>query len=65
MTEHMKEYRYYGYEELVYKMYARKQSTYFVNKVYPKLGLKFWILMLFARPKEWLYQEQKIIRGRI
>ena len=22
-------------------MYARKQSTYFVNKVYPKLGLKF------------------------
>lgn len=28
-------------EELVYKMYARKQSTYFVNKVYPKLGLKF------------------------
>lgn len=28
-------------EELVYKMYARKQSTYFVNKVYPKLELKF------------------------
>lgn len=27
--------------ELVYKMYARKQSTYFVNKVYPNLGLEF------------------------
>ena len=26
--------------ELVYKMYARKQGTYFVNKVYPKLGLE-------------------------
>lgn len=25
--------------ELVYKMYARKQGTYFVNKVYPKLTL--------------------------
>lgn len=25
--------------ELVYKMYARKQSTYFVNKVYPNLKL--------------------------
>ena len=28
--------------ELVYKMYARKQSTYFVNKVYTKLGLEFF-----------------------
>lgn len=27
--------------ELVYKMYARKQNTYFVNKVYPNLGLDF------------------------
>ncbi len=25
--------------ELVYKLYARKQNTYFVNKVYPNLGL--------------------------
>lgn len=25
--------------ELVYKLYARKQSTYFVNKVYPKLNI--------------------------
>ena len=30
--------------ELVYKMYARKQSTYFVNKVYPNLGLDFRII---------------------
>ncbi|WP_024467621.1 helix-turn-helix domain-containing protein [Treponema pedis] len=27
--------------ELVYKMYARKQSSYFVNKVYPNLGIDF------------------------
>ena len=27
--------------ELVYKMYARKQGTYFVNKVYPNLGIDF------------------------
>lgn len=25
--------------ELVYKLYSRKQSTYFVNKVYPNLGI--------------------------
>lgn len=27
--------------ELVYKMYARKQSTFFVNKVYPNFGMDF------------------------
>ena len=27
--------------ELVYKMYAGKQSTFFVNKVYPNLGMDF------------------------
>ena len=27
--------------ELVYKMYARKQSSYFVNKVYPNLKMDF------------------------
>nr|WP_225969595.1 RNA-binding domain-containing protein [Treponema pedis] len=27
--------------ELVYKMYARKQSSYFVNTVYPNLGIDF------------------------
>ena len=27
--------------ELVYKMYARKQSSYFVNKVYPNLKIDF------------------------
>ena len=26
--------------ELVYKMYARKQSTFFINKIYPNLGLE-------------------------
>lgn len=26
--------------ELVYKMYARKQSTFFINKVYPNFGLE-------------------------
>ena len=31
--------------ELVYKMYARKQSTYFVNKVRTKFNLRgIWIL---------------------
>ena len=27
--------------ELVYKMYARKKGTYYVNKVYPNLGIDF------------------------
>ena len=26
-------------EELVYKLYARKQGTYFVNKVFPEWGM--------------------------
>ena len=26
-------------EELVYKLYARKQGTYFVNKVLPEWGM--------------------------
>lgn len=28
------------HSDLVYKIYARKQGSYFVNKVYPKLGLE-------------------------
>lgn len=28
-------------EELVYKLYARKQNSYFVNKIYPGLGMEF------------------------
>lgn len=38
--------------ELVFKMYARKQSAYFVNKVYPKLGLKFLDSDVIRRAKK-------------
>jgi len=38
--------------ELVYKLYARKQSTYFVNKVYPKLGLEFLDFDVIRRAKK-------------
>ena len=38
--------------ELVYKMYARKQSTYFVNKVYPNLGLNVLDYGLIKRAKK-------------
>ena len=38
--------------ELVYKMYARKQSTFFVNKVYPNLGLEFLDSGLIQKAKK-------------
>lgn len=38
--------------ELVYKMYARKQSTYFVNRVYPRLGLDFLDFEVIGRVKK-------------
>ena len=38
--------------ELVYKMYARKQSTYFVNKVYPNLGLEFLDFEVIKKAKK-------------
>lgn len=38
--------------ELVYKMYGRKQSTYFVNKVYPNLGLEFLDFDVIKRAKK-------------
>lgn len=38
--------------ELVYKMYARKQSTFFVNKVYPNLGLEFLDFGLIRKAKK-------------
>lgn len=38
--------------ELVYKMYARKQSTYFVNRVYPKLGMEFLDFDVIRRAKK-------------
>lgn len=42
--------------ELVYKMYARKQSTYFVNKVYPNFGLDYLDFDVIRRAKKWLFQ---------
>ena len=38
--------------ELVYKMYARKQNTYFVNKVYPNINLDFLDTNIIQRAKE-------------
>lgn len=38
--------------ELVYKMYGRKQNTYFVNKVYPNLGLEFLDSDVIKRAKK-------------
>ncbi|MHB9341814.1 AlbA family DNA-binding domain-containing protein, partial [Fusobacterium polymorphum] len=38
--------------ELVYKMYARKQNTYFVNKVYPNIDLDFLDTNIIQRAKE-------------
>ena len=38
--------------ELVYKMYARMQSTYFVNKVYPNLGLEFLDFEVIKKAKK-------------
>lgn len=51
--------------ELVYKMYARKQSTYFVNKVYPKLGLDFLDFDVIQRAKRWRFQGWIITHGQI
>lgn len=44
--------------ELVYKMYGRKQNTYFVNKVYPNLGLEFLNFDVIKRAK-------KLAMGRV
>ena len=38
--------------ELVYKMYARKLSTFFVNKVYPNLGMGFLNLEIIRKAKK-------------
>lgn len=38
--------------ELVYKMYARKQSTYFVNKVYTNFGLDYLDFDVIRRAKK-------------
>ena len=44
--------------ELVYKMYARKQNTYFVNKVYPNLGMEFL-------DSEVIKKAKKLAMGRV
>lgn len=38
--------------ELVYKAYARKQSTYFVNRVYPNFSLEFLDFDVIRRAKK-------------
>ncbi|MDP8034423.1 helix-turn-helix domain-containing protein [Pasteurella atlantica] len=38
--------------ELVYKMYARKQNTYFVNKVYPNLKIDFLDTKLISKARK-------------
>lgn len=39
-------------EELVYKLYARKQGSYYVNKVYPGLGMEFFNIDLIKRARK-------------
>ncbi|WP_313583008.1 RNA-binding domain-containing protein [Lacrimispora sp.] len=39
-------------EELVYKMYARKQGSYYVNKVFPGLGMEFLNSDLIKRARK-------------
>lgn len=39
-------------EELIYKMYSRKQNNYYVNKVYPGLGLEFLDINLIKKAKK-------------
>lgn len=50
---------------LVYKLYARKQSSYFVNKVYPNLEIDFLDASIIEKGKKWLLQEIKIMFGEI
>ena len=39
------------HSELVYKLYARKQGSYFVNKVYPNLDIDFLDASVIAKAK--------------
>ena len=39
-------------EELVYKMYARKQGSYYVNKVFLGLGIEFLNIELIKRARK-------------
>ena len=38
--------------ELVYKMYARKQNSYFVNRVYPNLGIDFLDTLVIEKARK-------------
>ena len=40
------------HSELVYKLYARKQGSYFVNKVYPKLDMDFLDASIIDKAKK-------------
>ncbi len=40
------------HSELVYKLYARKQGSYFVNKVYPKLEMDFLDASIIDKAKK-------------
>ena len=40
------------HSELVYKLYARKQGSYFVNKVYPNLDIDFLDAYVIAKAKK-------------
>lgn len=51
-------------EELVYKMYARKQGSYYVNKVFPGLGLEFLNSDLIKRARKMATGRVDIILGQ-
>lgn len=45
--------------ELVYKLYGRKQGSYFVNKVYPNLDMDFLDTSLIDKAKKWAVARNK------
>ena len=45
--------------ELVYKLYARKQGSYFVNKVYPNLDVDFLDFSVIERVKKMAVERNK------
>ena len=47
------------HSELVYKLYARKQGSYFVNKVYPNLGIDFLDSSIIERVKKMVVERNK------
>lgn len=47
------------HSELVYKLYARKQGSYFVNKVYPNLDIDFLDASVIAKTKKMAVSRNK------